>query len=252
MTLLESVFLGALEGMTEFLPVSSTGHLILLSSLFGLEQTEAHKSYEIAIQLGSILAVLFYYTKRVFSSKDLWLKIGVAFIPTGLSGLILYSTIKSLFTPATVVYMLIIGGIIMIVIEWLRKEDKGVGLEEVTYKQAIMIGIAQSFAMVPGTSRSGATIIGGLLSGLNRRAAVEFSFILAVPTMVVATAYDLYKNAEHFVVDDWSLLGIGFVSAFLFALLAIRFFLAFVTKYNFVPFGVYRIFIGLMFLNFVL
>ena len=252
MTLLESVFLGALEGMTEFLPISSTGHLILLSSLFGLEQTEAHKSYEIAIQLGSILAVLFYYTKRVFSSKDLWLKIGVAFIPTGLSGLILYSTIKSLFTPATVVYMLIIGGIIMIAIEWLRKEDKGLHLEEVTYKQAILIGIAQSFAMVPGTSRSGATIIGGLLSGLNRRAAVEFSFILAVPTMVVATAYDLYKNAEHFVVEDWGLLGIGFVTAFLFALLAIRFFLAFVTKYNFVPFGVYRIFIGLMFLFFVL
>ena len=220
MTLLESVFLGALEGMTEFLPISSTGHLILLSSLFGLEQTEAHKSYEIAIQLGSILAVLFYYTKRVFSSKDLWLKIGVAFIPTGLSGLILYSTIKSLFTPATVVYMLIIGGIIMIVIEWLRKEDKGSHLEEVTYKQAILIGIAQSFAMVPGTSRSGATIIGGLLSGLNRRAAVEFSFILAVPTMVVATAYDLYKNAEHFIVEDWGLLGIGFVTAFLFALVA--------------------------------
>lgn len=252
MTLMESVFLGALEGMTEFLPVSSTGHLILLSSLFGLEQTEAHKSYEIAIQLGSILAVLFFYTKRVFSSKDLWLKIGVAFIPTGLSGLMLYGTIKSLFTPATVVYMLIIGGIIMIAIEWLRKEDRGVNLEEVTYKQAILIGIAQSFAMVPGTSRSGATIIGGLLSGLNRRAAVEFSFILAVPTMAVATAYDLYKNAEHFVVEDWGLLGIGFVTAFVFALLAIRFFLAFVTKYNFVPFGVYRIFIGLMFLYFVL
>jgi len=252
MTLVESIFLGALEGMTEFLPVSSTGHLILLSSLLGLEQTEAHKSYEIAIQLGSILAVLFYYTKRVFSSKDLWLKIGVAFIPTGLSGLFLYSTIKSLFTPNTVVYMLIIGGIIMIVLEMLRKEDKGVHLEEVSYKQAVLIGIAQSFAMVPGTSRSAATIIGGLLSGLNRRAAVEFSFILAVPTMMIATAYDLYKNAEHFVVDDWGLLGVGFVSAFVFALLAIRFFLAFVSRYSFIPFGVYRIFIGLIFLYFIL
>ena len=249
MTLMESIFLGALEGMTEFLPVSSTGHLILLSSLLGLEQTEAHKSYEIAIQLGSILAVLFYYTKRVFSSKDLWLKIGVAFIPTGLSGLFLYSTIKSLFTPNTVVYMLIIGGIIMIVLEMFRKEDRGVHLEEVSYKQAVMIGIAQSFAMVPGTSRSAATIIGGLLSGLNRRAAVEFSFILAVPTMTIATAYDLYKNAAHFVVDDWSLLGIGFVSAFFFALLAIRFFLAFVSKYSFIPFGVYRILIGMIFLT---
>ena len=252
MTFVESIFLGALEGMTEFLPVSSTGHLILLSSLLGLEQTEAHKSYEIAIQLGSILAVLFYYTKRVFSSKDLWLKIGVAFIPTGLSGLFLYSTIKSLFTPNTVVYMLIIGGIIMIVLEMLRKEDKGVHLEEVSYKQAVLIGIAQSFAMVPGTSRSAATIIGGLLSGLNRRAAVEFSFILAVPTMMIATAYDLYKNAEHFVVDDWGLLGVGFVSAFVFALLAIRFFLAFVSKYIYIPFGVYRIFIGLIFLYFIL
>lgn len=252
MTFLESIFLGALEGMTEFLPVSSTGHLILLSSLLGIEQTEAHKSYEIAIQLGSILAVLFYYTRRVFSSKDLWLKIGVAFIPTGVSGLLLYSTIKSLFTPLTVVYMLITGGIVMIIIELRRKEDRGVALEEVSYKQAVMIGIAQSFAMIPGTSRSAATIIGGLLSGLNRRAAVEFSFILAVPTMVIATVYDLYKNAEHFVVDDWSLLAVGFVSAFLFALLAIRFFLAFVTKYSFVPFGVYRIFIGLMFLLFIL
>ena len=252
MTFVESLFLGALEGMTEFLPVSSTGHLILLSSLLGLEQTEAHKSYEIAIQLGSILAVLFYYTKRVFSSKDLWLKIGVAFIPTGLSGLFLYSTIKSLFTPSTVVYMLIIGGFIMIVLEMLRKEDKGIALEEVSYKQAVLIGIAQSFAMVPGTSRSAATIIGGLLSGLNRRAAVEFSFILAVPTMMIATAYDLYKNAGNFVVDDWGLLAVGFVSAFAFALLAIRFFLAFVSKYSFIPFGIYRIFIGVIFLYFVL
>jgi undecaprenyl-diphosphatase len=252
MTFLESLFLGALEGMTEFLPISSTGHLILLSSLLGIDQTEAHKSYEIAIQLGSILAVLFYYTKRVFSSKDLWLKIGVAFVPTGLSGLFLYSTIKTLFTPSTVVYMLIIGGVIMIAVELLRKEDKGVHLEEVSYKQAVLIGIAQSFAMVPGTSRSGATIIGGLFAGLNRRAAVEFSFILAVPTMVIATAYDLYKNAEHFVVDDWGLLAVGFVSAFVFALLAIRFFLAFVTKYSFIPFGVYRIFIGSVFLYFIL
>ena len=247
MTILESIFLGALEGMTEFLPVSSTGHLILVSTLLGLDQTEAHKSYEIAIQLGSILAVLFYYTKRVFSSKDLWLKIGVAFIPTGLAGLFLYSTIKSLFSPVTVVYMLIIGGIIMIALELLRKEDTGVEIESVSYKQAVMIGIAQSFAMVPGTSRSAATIIGGLLSGLSRKAAVEFSFILAVPTMLIATGYDLYKNADHFVVDDWSLLAVGFVSAFVFAMLAIRFFLAFVSRFDFIPFGVYRIIIGVLF-----
>ncbi len=247
MSILESIFLGALEGLTEFLPVSSTGHLILVSTLFGIDQTEAHKSYEIAIQLGSILAVLFYYTKRVFSSRDLWLKIGVAFIPTGLAGLFLYSTVKSLFAPETVVYMLIIGGIIMILMELRRKEDSGVEIESVSYKHALMIGIAQSFAMVPGTSRSAATIIGGLLAGLNRKAAVEFSFILAVPTMLIATGYDLYKNAGHFVVDDWSLLAVGFISAFIFAMLAIRFFLAFVSKFDFIPFGVYRIVIGILF-----
>ncbi len=250
----DALILGIVEGVTEFLPVSSTGHLILASKLLGLPQTDMQKTFEVVIQLGSILAVIFAFKEKIFHSFTLWKKLIVGFIPTGILGLTLYKIVKSLFAPSTVAYMLIIGGVIFIVVEYFYKEkEHHVGhVEDVSYKQAFLIGLFQSLAMVPGTSRSGATIIGGLLIGLKRKTATEFSFLLAVPTMLAATAYDILKHRNEFSFDDAQALGIGFVTAFIVALLIIKWFLNFIKKHTFIPFGFYRIVVGLIFLTFVL
>ncbi|MEF3191112.1 MAG: undecaprenyl-diphosphate phosphatase [Campylobacterales bacterium] len=254
MTGSEAVVLGLLEGLTEFLPVSSTGHLILASHLMGIAQDDVHKAFEVSIQLGSILAVVVLYMKRLLAHPLLLLKLAVAFVPTGIVGLLLYKTIKSLFDSHSVAWMLILGGIVMIVIELWRKgrEEPSDSVEEISLKQALMIGTFQILSMVPGTSRSAATIIGGLLAGLSRRSAAEFSFLLAVPTMIVATVYDLYKNHAAMDFSDVTNLGIGFGVAFVTALLAIRLFLSFVARFNFIPFAFYRIALGLFFLWVVL
>ncbi len=254
MDLFSALILGVVEGVTEFLPVSSTGHLILASKLMGIEQTDVHKTFEVVIQLGSILAVIFAFKDKIFHSIELWKRLIVGFIPTAILGFTLYKIIKSLFAPETVAYMLIAGGIVFIVIEkfYKEKEHHVSHVEEVSYKQAFMIGLFQSLAMVPGTSRSGATIIGGLLIGLKRKTATEFSFLLAVPTMLAATAYDILKHHSEFDFSDAQALGVGFVTAFIVALAIIRWFLAFIKKHTFIPFGIYRILIGLVFLTFVL
>ncbi|WP_457596054.1 undecaprenyl-diphosphate phosphatase [Hydrogenimonas sp.] len=254
MTWFDALVLGVVEGVTEFLPVSSTGHLILASKLMGLNQTEVHKTFEVVIQLGSILAVIFAFKEKIFHSVELWKRLIVGFIPTAVLGLSLYKIIKSLFAPETVAYMLIIGGIVFIVVELLYKEKEHhvAHVEEVSYKQAFLIGLFQSLAMVPGTSRSGATIIGGLLIGLGRRTATEFSFLLAVPTMLAATAYDLLKHHNEFDFSDAQALAIGFVTAFVVALVIIKWFLAFIKRHTFIPFGLYRIVVGVVFLLFVL
>jgi undecaprenyl-diphosphatase len=250
----DALILGIVEGVTEFLPVSSTGHLILASKLMGIEQTDVHKTFEVVIQLGSILAVIFAFKEKIFHSVELWKRLIVGFIPTAVLGFTLYKTIKSLFAPETVAYMLIFGGIVFIVIELLYKEKEHhvAHVEEVSYKQAFMIGLFQSLAMVPGTSRSGATIIGGLIIGLRRKTATEFSFLLAVPTMLAATAYDILKHHNEFDFSDAQALAVGFVTAFIVALAIIKWFLAFIKKHTFIPFGVYRIVVGLVFLMFVL
>ena len=250
----DALILGIVEGMTEFLPVSSTGHLILASNLMGLSQTEMQKTFEVVIQLGSILAVIFAFKEKIFHSIELWKKLIVGFIPTGILGFTLYKVVKSLFAPETVAYMLVIGGVIFIVVEYFYKEkEHHVGhVEQVSYKQAFMIGLFQSLAMVPGTSRSGATIIGGLLIGLKRKTATEFSFLMAVPTMLAATAYDILKHHNEFDFSDAQALGVGFVTAFIVALAIIRWFLAFVKKHTFIPFGIYRIIVGLIFLGVIL
>lgn len=250
MGIFEAIMLGTLEGLTEFLPISSTGHLILASHLMGIEQTAVHKSFEVAIQLGSICAVIFIYFKKLFGDFNLMKKLAVSFIPTGAIGFLFYKQIKALFAPETVAFMLIIGGVLFIVLEYFYKpkEHHINKIDDISYKQALAIGFAQSFSMVPGTSRSGATIIGGLLSGLSRKTAVEFSFLLAVPTMVVATAYDVLKNFSSFGGGDMSNIAAGFIAAFLVAMLAIKMFLQFVAKFSFVPFGIYRIILGVAFL----
>jgi len=254
MTILDSIILGVIEGLTEFLPISSTGHLILVSHLLGLEQTAAHKTFEVSIQLGSILAVLFLFSQRLLVDKTLWLKIAVAFLPTAIFGFLFYKTIKSLFGIETVAIMLIIGGIIFLIIEYFRKDhddstDKTV--DELTIKESLMIGLFQTLSMVPGTSRSGATMIGGLFARLSRKSAAEFSFLLAIPTMFAATAYDLFKNRNELVVDDYSLLAIGFTTAFLVAFITVKAMMKFLTTHTFVGFGVYRIVVGVVFWFFI-
>ena len=250
MTLFDAIILGGLEGISEFLPISSTGHLILASTLLGLPQSETHKAFEVAIQLGSILAVVFLYAHKLLHDRVLWLKLAVAFVPTGLFGFLFYKHIKALFAPSTVSVMLIVGGIVFLIVEYLRRDkavNEGKTLDALSYKEAFAIGLFQSLSMVPGTSRSGSTIIGGLFLGLSRTSAAEFSFLLAIPTMVIATAYDLLKHRHEMVVDDWSMLLVAFVMAFVFALATVKLFVRFVGRHTFVPFAIYRIVVGICF-----
>jgi undecaprenyl-diphosphatase len=250
MDIFQAIVLGILEGFTEFLPISSTGHLILASELMGIEQTSFHKSFEVIIQLGSILAVVYYYKDKIFSDFELWKKLIVAFIPTGFLGLFLYKYIKELFTVDTVAYMLIIGGIILILVEKFKPQENCnvTTTEEITYKNAFLIGLFQSLAMVPGTSRSGATIVGGMFLGLDRKTAASFSFLLAVPTMFIASGYDIYKNYSELDFSNTLNLAIGFVVAFIFALIAIKTLMKLISKISFVSFGIYRIILGFIFL----
>ncbi|EAI8472553.1 TPA: undecaprenyl-diphosphate phosphatase [Campylobacter coli] len=247
---LHALILGIIEGLTEFLPISSTGHMILGTTILGIDINEFWKSFLIIIQLGSILAVLFVFWRKLFKGLDIWFKLAVGFFPTGLIGFVLYKYLKELFNGYVVVVMLILGGIVFIVIELAHKnkEYKTNSLEKVSFLQAFCIGIIQSLAMIPGTSRSGASIIGGLLLGLNRKTAAEFSFLLAIPTMIVATAYSIYKEPELLSNANALIpLSIGFVTAFVVAVLVIKFFLKFISKFDFIPFGIYRIILGFLF-----
>lgn len=255
MTVFDALILGTLEGLTEFLPISSTGHLILASHLLGLQQTVAHKTFEVAIQLGSILAVVFLFAQRLLVDKKLWVKIIIAFLPTAVFGFLFYKTIKALFGIETVAVMLVLGGIVFLVVEYFRRnhdDSQDKTIDDLSIKEALMIGLFQSLSMVPGTSRSGATMIGGLFAKLSRKSAAEFSFLLAIPTMFVATAYDLFKNRHDLVVDDYTLLAIGFVTAFFVALFTVKAMMKFLTTHTFVAFGVYRIVVGLAFGYFVI
>jgi len=255
MTLLDAVILGLVEGITEFLPVSSTGHLILVSTLLGLKQTEFQKTFEVVIQLGSILAVVFLFYKRLFTDIELWKRIIVAFIPTGVFGLLLYKVIKGyFFNPFVVASMLILWGVIFILVElWLKKHPPRYSDEDqIPYWKAFVIGLFQSLAMVPGTSRSGSTIVGGLLLGLDRKTAAEFSFLLAVPTMLAATGYDILKHHSEFSFQNWEFLLVGFITAFISALVVVKWFLDFLKGHTFIPFAIYRIVVGILFLLVVL
>ncbi|MCI5968442.1 undecaprenyl-diphosphate phosphatase [Helicobacter sp.] len=249
-----AIILGIVEGLTEFLPISSTGHLILTSELLGIPQDNFHKTFEVVIQLGSILAVIFIFFERLFNkSLYLWIKLGIGFLPAGILGFLFYSHIKALFAPITVSIMLILGGVVLIALEFYYKEKEHTtsDVNAISYKQALLIGLFQALAMIPGTSRSGATIIGGLLLGCNRKVATEFSFLLALPTMILASAYSLYKNHEVLNVDNALILGTGFIIAFFSALLAIKLFLNFISRFNFIPFGIYRIILGIVFLYYL-
>ncbi|HID79327.1 MAG TPA: undecaprenyl-diphosphate phosphatase [Aquifex aeolicus] len=251
MDLLDAVILGIVEGLTEFLPVSSTGHMIVVSGLLGLKQTEFQKTFEVAIQLGAILAVLTLYRDKLLRDIQLWKKLLVAFIPTGALGFLFYKFIKGyLFNPFVVSFSLILGGIVFILVErWIAKKTPRIeSVNRISYPQAFLIGLFQALAMVPGTSRSGATILGGLLLGMNRTSAAEFSFLLAIPTMFAAVGYDLFKQRSELSLENWQLLAVGFISAFVSAYIVVKWFLNFIKKHSFVSFGIYRILAGMVFL----
>ncbi|OGU13551.1 MAG: undecaprenyl-diphosphatase [Geobacteraceae bacterium GWC2_53_11] len=253
MTIFESTILGVVEGLSEFLPISSTGHLILASALMKLTQTDAHKVFEVTIQSGAMLAVVYIYRKQLVTRLDLLKKLCFAFFPTGVLGYLLYKIVKSLFQPSLVSYTLIAGGVAFIVIErYIKNRPATVAsIQDISYKQAFVIGLIQSLSMIPGVSRSGATIMGGLLTGLNRKDAAEFSFLLALPTMFAATAYDIYKNHALFSFGDWQNILVGFVTSFVFAIIGIKALLKFITSHTFIPFGIYRIAVGAIFLVFM-
>ncbi|MEK7510788.1 MAG: undecaprenyl-diphosphate phosphatase [Patescibacteria group bacterium] len=255
MTLWDTIILGAIEGFTEFLPISSTGHLILAAELLGLPSTEFLKSFQIAVQLGAISAVILLYF-RSFLNFELLKKLFVAFLPTGLVGFLVYPYVKGfLLGNATVVVIsLFVGGVALIIFELMHKEkwSDAIDLKDISYKQAALVGVFQSIAIIPGVSRSAATIVGGLLVGLPRVSIVEFSFLLAVPTMIAATGYDLLKSAHQFSAADAELMTIGFIVSLLVAFASMKFLLGIVRRYSFIPFGIYRIVIAVLFFFVVL
>jgi undecaprenyl-diphosphatase len=260
----KAFFLGIVEGITEFLPISSTGHLILFGDWINFESNEA-KVFEVVIQLGSILAVVWIFRQRLFQMIRGTLRLEpvevaftrnllIAFLPSAIVGLLFIKAIKALFFhPGVVVVTLVLGGLIMLWVERRRPANSALDnanqvqtLEKITWKQALVVGCAQCLAMIPGTSRSGATIIAGMLSGIQRKTATEFSFFLAMPTMLAAAVYDFYKHAHLLTQQDTLAIAVGFVSAFVCALLVVRAILVFVSRHTYRAFAWYRIALGLV------
>jgi len=279
MSYLDSIVLGVIEGITEFLPISSTGHLILSGHLLGLSPTEFVKSFEIAIQLGAILAVVVLFWRRLFLSKKVFLLVSVAFIPTAIVGFVLYKLIKNVLLGSNVVVLwsLAIGGLVLVLFEYwqLYKENKlkhvlenSLGsripkfnfkqnelvtrIEDMGYGRAVGVGLFQSLAVIPGVSRAAATIVGGMLLKMSRVAIVEFSFLLAVPTMLAATGYDLLKTGASFSGEQFLVLAVGLVVSFVVAIGAVKWLLGFIKNHSFIGFGIYRIVLAVMFALFLL
>lgn len=267
MTYVDALILGVVEGITEFLPISSTGHMILVSHILNIGTDAFTKSFEIIIQLGAILAVVYMYREKVFKNLNLMFKVCVAFLPTAVIGLALYSFVKTylLGNVYVVIGSLFVGGLIILYFEkkWGTKtsidsagstttqhvDSETLSENSISIKQAIYIGLFQAIAIIPGVSRSAATIIGGQILGLSRKVIVEFSFLLAIPVMCAATALDIYKHHESFSGDQFTLLTLGFVTAFFVAILAIKTFLSYIQKHSFSVFGIYRIILAFVFLG---
>jgi len=251
MDMIQAVIIGIIEGFTEFLPISSTGHMIVASKFLGIEESALIKAYEVIIQFAAILAVMLIYKEKISIKKiDLWIKLLVAFLPLAIVGFIFKDQIKSLFTVHTVAWMFIIGGLVFLVVEYFyqEKERHSNDVEKVSMMQALWVGLAQIFSLIPGTSRAGATIIGGLLSGMDRKTSAEFSFLLAIPVMAAVSGYDLLKHYQEFAHANWGAFVIGFVVAFVVAYATIKLFLAFLQRFTFVSFGIYRILFGMLLL----
>jgi undecaprenyl-diphosphatase len=252
---LKALLLGAVEGLTEFLPVSSTGHLIIVGDAIGFTD-EGAKTFEIFIQLGAILGVVWHYRRKLGDlargaarepARRFLLNILLAFVPAAIAGLVFYKQIKIyLFNPTSVAFALIIGGILILLIERTPRQERVRELDELRPADALKIGLAQITSLFPGVSRAGATIMGGLLSGLSRTCATEFSFFLAIPTMFAATLFELYQSRGILSLDNLAVFAVGFITAFVTALVVIKVFLAYVSRHNFAVFGYYRIAFGLL------
>ncbi len=251
MDIFQAIIIGIIEGFTEFLPISSTGHMIIASEFLGISQDNLTKAYEVIIQFAAIMAVMLVYRDKISLKKiDLWSKLFIAFLPLAIVGFIFKDVIKELFTVNIVAIMFIVGGIVFLIVEKFYKESESHTneVENVSYKQAFGVGVAQIFSLIPGTSRAGATIIGGMLLKLNRKTSAEFSFLLAIPVMGAVTAYDLLKHYHEFADANWPAFSIGFIVAFIVAYATIKLFLVFLQRFTFVAFGVYRIIFGVLLL----
>lgn len=252
MSLWQAIILAIVEGITEFLPISSTGHMVIVASYMGIAAQPFTKVFMVCIQLGAIMSVVVIYFQRFFKSLDFYFKLLAAFIPTAILGLLLKKHIDAMLENVTVVAVtLLLGGIVLLFVDnWFAKNEEAPE-NEISYKKAVVIGTFQAMSMIPGMSRSAVSIIGGLTQKLNRQAAAEFSFFLAVPTMFGATVKSLYDEKEMFLQPDfdWSLLIVGNIVAFIVAMLAIKFFIGILTKYGFKAFGYYRIILGLIILG---
>lgn len=252
---LHAIILGIVEGITEFLPISSTAHLLFTARLMGLEQTPFLSSFEIAIQLGAIAAVALTVWRRILGEPRLIVVTLVGFIPTAIIGAIAYPFVKELLnaSPLIPILTLGIGGVLLIIFEQRRRHSltTGTRLPQASYKQSIAVGLAQAVAFVPGVSRAAASVVGGMFAGLDRKSAVELSFLLAIPTMAAATSLDLIKTGFSFSTYEWQLLAIGLVASFITAMISVRWLLHYIESHTFASFGVYRI-IAAIVLAFVL
>ena len=243
-----------IEGLTEFLPISSTAHLVLASKLLHLRTSDFLKSFEISIQLGAIASIAFLYWKTLISKWHLNAKIITAFVPTAIIGLAFYKLVKSVLLENYLisVYALFFGGIALVIFElfYREKESNIKELTDISYKQALAIGLFQSISIIPGVSRAAATILGGIIVGIKRKTIVEFSFLLAIPTMAGATGLDLIKSADSFSRIDVLHLGVGFAVSFIMATVSVKLLLRFIQSHSFISFGIYRIIIAILFLIF--
>jgi undecaprenyl-diphosphatase len=250
MSILSAAILGIIEGFTEFLPISSTAHLVIMSQLLGIAETDFVKSFIIAIQLGAILAVVILYGKRFITDRETTKRIVVAFLPTAVIGFALYKVIKGVFLDNLILIAaaLVVGGIILVLFEKFHRPTAPPesDLTRIPYWKAFVIGCVQSLAVIPGVSRAAATVVGGMFLGIERKAIVEFSFLLAVPTMCAATGYDLLKSAGSFTFNQFNLLLFGFVVSFIFAIIGVTFLLRYIQRHSFTSFGSYRIVLGVL------
>lgn len=251
MDLLQTIILGIVEGVTEFLPISSTGHMILTNQLLGVAESDFVKTFTIFIQLGAIAAVVVLYGRKLLFNLEVIKRLLVAFLPTAVIGLFFYHWVKVylLGNSSVVLWSLLLGGLGLIIFEYIYREPVNAvaDIAKISYGQAFIIGLCQAVAIVPGISRAAATIVGGLAVGLKRRLIVEFSFLLAVPTMAAAAALDLLKSFNQISVNGWELLLVGFLTALVIALAAIKFLLQFIKKHDFTVFGWYRIGLAVLF-----
>ena len=251
MDILQAIIIGIIEGFTEFLPISSTGHMIVASEFLGIEKSAVMDAYMVIIQFAAILAVMLLYKEKInIKEIALWKKIISAFLPLALVGFLLKDWVKEIFVSSTVAWMFIIGGIIFIIVEYFHEDEKKESKEvdDITWTQALIIGFGQILSLVPGTSRAGSTIIAGMLSGVSRKASTEFSFLLAIPVMMAVSGYDLLKHYNEFIGADLTAFVVGFIVAFVVAYATIKLLIVFLQRFTFIAFGIYRIIFGIILL----